>query len=304
MADYYSGKRLVQALSVYQSAIDIGPAIATAAGGLMLSRLSPISSSLGHFEPWQQVFILVGLPGMLVALLVLTIREPARRGLGACEPPPSFTAVLTHMRAHRRAYGLLIAGLCCQSIMWNGATAWLPTHLMRSYGWSPADVAVHYAPIIAFFGIAGTLAGGWFAEMMRDRGHSDSIVRIGVIAALTALPFGAIASLMPTATGSLTLIAIFFFCGAMPYGGAAAAFQEITPNRMRGQVSAIYLFFLNLAGIGLGGTTVALVTAHVFGSDQMINRGIAFVVAAGAIASAIIVKMALAPYRRAMLVSS
>ena len=90
----------------------------------------------------------------------------------------------------------------------------------------------------------------------------------------------------------------------MPYGGAAAAFQEITPNRMRGQVSAIYLFFLNLAGIGLGGTTVALVTAHVFGSDQMINRGIAFVVAAGAIASAIIVNMALAPYRRTMLESS
>ena len=87
----------------------------------------------------------------------------------------------------------------------------------------------------------------------------------------------------------------------MPYGGAAAAFQEITPNRMRGQVSAIYLFFLNLAGIGLGGTIVALVTARVFGSDQMINRGIALVVAVGAIASVIIVKVALAPYRRAML---
>ena len=304
MADYYSGKRLVRALSVYQSAIYIGPAIATALGGLLLATLSPVNSPLGHFEPWQQVFVLVGLPGILVALLVLTIREPARRGAGASEPPPSFAAVLTHMKAHRGAYGLLIAGLCCQSIMWNGATAWLPTHLMRTYGWTPADVALHYAPIIAFFGISGTLAGGWFAGVMRDRGHSDSNIRICLIAALTALPFGAIAPLMPTATGSLTLVAIFFFCGAMPYGGAAAAFQEITPNRMRGQVSAIYLFFLNLAGIGLGGTIVALVTAHVFGSDQMINRGIALVVAAGAIASAIIVKMALAPYRRAMLVTS
>ena len=304
MADYYSGKRLVRALSVYQSAIYIGPAIATAAGGLLLSRLSPITSPLGHFEPWQQVFVLVGLPGLLVSLLVLTIREPARRGVGASEPPPSFTAVLGHMRGNRGAYGLLIAGLCCQSIMWNGATAWLPTHLMRSYGWTPADVAVHYAPIIAFFGISGTLAGGWFAGMMRDRGHADSNIRIGVIAALTALPFGAIAPLMPTATGSLALVAIFFFCGAMPYGGAAAAFQEITPNRMRGQVSAIYLFFLNLAGIGLGGTIVALVTAHVYAGDQFVNRGIATVVVIGASTSALLLYLALAPYRRAMSMAS
>ena len=304
MADYFSGKRLVRALSVYQSAIYIGPAIATGAGGLLLSRLSPVTSPLGHFEPWQQVFILVGLPGLLVSLLILTIREPARRGLGAGEPPPSFAAVLTHMKQNRGAYGLLIAGLCCQSIMWNGATAWLPTHLMRSYGWTPADVALHYAPIIAIFGIAGTLAGGWFAGIMRDRGHSDSNLRIGMVAALTALPFGAIAPLMPTAAGSLALVAIFFFCGAMPYGGAAAAFQEITPNRMRGQVSAIYLFFLNLAGIGLGGTIVALVTAHVFGGDQDINRGIAVVVAVGASVSALLLYLALAPYRGAMSATS
>lgn len=304
MADYYSGKRLVRALSVYQSAIYIGPAIATAAGGLLLSQLSPITSALGHFEPWQQVFVLVGLPGLLVSLVVLTIREPVRRGAGATEPPPSFGAVEAHMKGHRSAYGLLIAGLCCQSIMWNGATAWLPTHLMRSYGWTPADVAIHYAPIIAFFGIAGTLAWGWFAGMMRDRGHTDSNIRICVIAALTALPFGAIAPLMPTATGSLTLVSVFFFCGAMPYGGAAAAFQEISPNRMRGQVSAIYLFFLNLAGIGLGGTIVALVTAHAFGGDQFVNCGIATVVAIGASSSALLLYRALAPYRRAMSTAS
>ena len=206
-----TGKRVVRALSVCQSAIYIGPAIATALGGLMLATLSPVDTPLGHLEPWQQVFVLVGLPGILVALLVLTIREPARRGSGASEQPPSFAAVLTHIKAHRGAYGLLIAGLCCQSIMWNGATVWLPTHLMRTYGWTPADVALHYAPIIAFFGISGTLAGGWFAGVMRDGGHSDSNIRICLIAALTALPFGAIAPLMPTATGSLTLIAIFFF---------------------------------------------------------------------------------------------
>jgi len=216
------------------------------------------------------------------------------------EPPPSFGAVVAHVKGHIGAYGLLIAGLCCQSIMWNGTTAWYPTHLMRSYGWAPADVAVTYAPIIAFFGIAGTLSGGWLAGWMRDRGHRDSNVRICVLAAVTAMPFGVLATLMPTPTLSLTFIAVFLFCGAMPYGGAAAAFQEITPNRMRGQVSAIYLFFLNLAGIGLGGTIVALVTAHVFGGDAMIGRGIGATIAVSALFSAIILAMALRKYRTAM----
>ena len=300
MADYYDGKRLVRALSVYQSAIYIGPAIATAIGGLLLSRLQPLDTGLGHFEPWQQVFVLVGLPGLLVALLVLTVREPARRGLGAKDPAPSFGAVLGHIGKQRSAYVLLIAGLCAQSVMWNGATAWIPTHLMRSYGWTPADVAKGYAPVIAVFGVTGTLFGGWLAGVMRERGRSDSNVLICLAAALTALPFGLIAPLMPTATQSLAVFAGFLFFGAMPYGGAAAAFQEITPNRMRGQVSAIYLFFLNMAGIGLGGTIVALVTAHVYHADAAINRGLATVLPIGATLSALLLFAALRPYRAAM----
>lgn len=300
MADYYSGKRLVRALSIYQSAIYVGPAIATAAGGLLLSQLSPQDGVYGHIEPWQQVFIIVGLPGLLVALLVLTIREPPRRGLGASEPPPTFRAVLSHMRKNLGAYGLLIAGLCCQSVMWNGTTAWLPTHLIRSYGWEPADVAVYYAPIIAVCGISGTLFGGWLAGWMRERGRTDSNVLICLLAALTALPFGFAAPLMPTATSSLVVFACFLFCGAMPYGGAAAAFQEVTPNRMRGQVSAIYLFFINLAGIGLGGTIVALVTEHVYGGDQFVNRGISTVAAISAAVSVLLLILALRPYRKAM----
>ena len=146
MADSFEGKRLVRALSIYQSAIYLGPAIATLVSGLLLSHLPALDTALGHFEPWQLVFIIIGLPGLLVAVLVLTLREPARRGAGASDAPPGFGAVVAHMRAQGRAYGLLILGLCCQSVVWNGATAWIPTHFMRGYGWTPADVAIGYGP--------------------------------------------------------------------------------------------------------------------------------------------------------------
>jgi len=105
---------------------------------------------------------------------------------------------------------------------------------------------------------------------------------------------------MPTGGWSLAMVCGFLFFGASPYGGIAASFQEITPNRMRGQVSAIYLFGLNIAGIGLGGTIVALVTAHVYGGDMMIGRGISTVAGIAAALSAVVLLACLPGYRRAM----
>ncbi|MET3762208.1 MFS transporter [Sphingomonas sp. UYEF23] len=300
LADQFQGKQLVRALSFYQSAIYIGPAIATLAGGVLLGQLAPLDTALGHFEPWQQVFVLVGIPGLAVAMLVASLREPARQGASATATAPSFPAVLRQVADHRGAYGLLILGLCCQSVMWNGAVAWIPTHFMRTYHWTPGEVAWSYGPVIAIAGTCGGLFGGWLAGRMRENGARDANVRIGIIAAVAALPFIVAAPLMPTAQASLLLVTGFLFCGAMPYGGAAAAFQEITPNRMRGQVSAIYLFWLNLAGIGLGSTLVALVTEQAFGGDLGVSRAISSVAGIAAALSAVTLLCCLAPYRRAM----
>lgn len=298
LADKFTGKKLVRALAFYQSAIYLGPAIATLFGGVLLGKLV----TTGGFEPWQQVFLIVGIPGLLVALLFATLREPERRG--AAGDMPSFGGVLAHMRAHIGAYGLLILGLCLQSIMWNGATAWIPTHLIRTFGWTTSEVAWSYGPAIAICGTAGGLTGGWIAGWLRDRGRMDSNILIGVIAAAGACPFAFAAPLMPTGEASLALIGVFLFMGAMPYGGAAAAFQEITPNRMRGQVSAVYLFWLNLAGIGLGSTLVALATERLYGGDAGVSAALSTVSGSAALASALVLTLCLAPYRRAMALSA
>lgn len=299
LADKFTGKKLVRALAFYQSAIYLGPAIATLFGGVLLGKLAPVEGAFGRFEPWQLVFVIVGLPGLLIALVFLTLREPARRGAGAATAIPSFGAVLKHMRVRLGAYGLLVFGLCLQSIMWNGATFWIPEHLKRAYGWTSSEVAWSYGPVIAICGTAGGLTGGWLAGWLRDKGRSDSNVLIGMIAAAGACPFAFAAPLMPTGEASLALIGVFLFMGATPYGGAAAAFQEITPNRMRGQVSAVYLFWLNLAGIALGSTLVALATQYLYGGDQGLSAALATVSGTAALASVLVLAACLAPYRRA-----
>ena len=287
LADWFKGKQLVRALSFYQGAIYMGGGLATMAGGALIALVPATTTPLtGPLEPWQVVFIMVGLPGILVGLLVLTLREPER--LGATDANhPTFRQVLAHVIGRGRAYGGLILGLCFASLMWNGVAAWIPSHFIRTFGWSPVEVGIRYGGVLMIFGTAGILTGGWIAGILRDRGRQDSNILLCILSALLALPFGIAAPLMPTAESSLAVFALYLFAGAMPYGGAAAAFQEITPSRMRGQVSAIYLFCINLAGIGIGPTIVAAVSQNFYGGDLGISAAMATNVAFAAPLSAL-----------------
>ncbi len=300
LADWFEGKDLVRALSFYQCAIYIGGGIATMTGGALIALVPALPNGpLGPMAPWQVVFAIVGLPGVLIAALILTLREPPRRGVTAGDMP-GFRDVLRHMAANRGAYGGLILGLCFASLMWNGVTAWIPTHFIRHFGWSAPQVGLRYGAVLLVCGTGGILSGGWLAGRLRSRGASDANLLIGIVSALAALPFGLAAPQVDSAAWSLALFGGFLFAGAMPYGAAAAAFQEITPNRMRGQVSAIYLFWLNLAGLGLGPTFVATMAHRLFGGDQGIGAGIAADVALAAPLSLLVFTLTRAPYRRAL----
>lgn len=279
LSDWFDGKQLTRALSLYSSAIYVGAGLATMIGGAVIASVPVVTTSLtGPLEPWRVVFILVGLPGLAIALLVLTLREPARRGL-ADDDIPSLRAVIAVIWERRGGYGWLIAGLCFAGMAWNGVGAWLPAHFIRNFGWSPGEVGLRYGSALLLCGTAGVIFGGWLAGMLRDRGYADGNIRVGVISALAAIPFGIAGPLMLDAWTGLLVISGFLFAGTMPWGAAAAALQEMTPNRMRGQVSALYLFFLNLTGIGLGPTIVALFTDEVYGGDASVRFSIATIVA-------------------------
>ena len=292
LSDWFEGKQLTRALSLYNSAIYVGSGLATMVGGALIASVPPVSTALtGPMEPWRVVFMVVGLPGFLIALLVLALREPERRGLKSPDIP-SFPAVLAYLWARKGAFGWLIGGLSISSLMWNGVIAWVPAHFMRNFGWTPSEVGARYGLALILCGSGGVIFGGWLAGVLRDRGRHDSNVLIGVISALGALPFGVAAPLMSTGAASLTLFCGFLFFGTLPYGGAAAALQEMTPNRMRGQVTAIYLFCVNLIGIGLGPMIVALFTQHVFGGDASVRYSVATVVALVAPLSAVAMALA------------
>ena len=93
------------------------------------------------------------------------------------------------------------------------------------------------------------------------------------------------------------LIAPSIFFLAMPFGVAPAAIQEIMPNALRSQASALYLFVVNLIGLGLGPTAVALCTDYLFGNDLAVRWSLMLVLPSAAAIGALLLATGLAPYR-------
>jgi MFS family permease len=302
LTDYFPPKRLPLAMSVYTAAIYLGAGLALMVGGKLIAMVPSMTLPIvGPMESWQIVFILVGLPGFVVVLMLGTVREPVRRGVlkqagGAVAMP--LRAVFRYIADRGGAYGLMICGYSALSLAWNGVAAWIPTYFIRVHGWTAGDVGLRYGLVLAVFGTVGIMAGGYLASLMKAAGRRSANVQVGVIGALIVIPSGIVAPLLPDPWLSLAVYAVFVLGASFPYGAAAAAFQELTPNQMRGQVTAIYFFALNLAGIGIGPTVVALFTDRVFGEDAAVGLSNAAVTALLAPLAAVLLWRALKPFER------
>ncbi len=256
---------------------------------------------VGTLEPWQTVFVLVGAPGLLVGAWVATLREPPRHERGDVAAVfPGLREVVGFLRAHLATYGRFIVGTSIASLMYNGATAWIPTYFIRVHGWTPSQVGLAFGTSLMIFGTGGIVSGGLLCERLRSRGFSDANLRIATIASLLALVPGVAAPFVGDPRLSLACYCLFLFFAAMPQGGNGAALQEITPNRMRAQITAIYFFGLNIAGIGMGPTIVAAIGDRVFRDEMAIGMAIAVMIAVAAPLSALLLRATWTPYRRTL----
>ena len=300
IGDWFPPAHRTLAMSLYLAAAYIGAGLATMIGGALISSVPALQLPLiGHMEPWQVVFVAIGLPGVLVALTVLTLREPPRTGI---KPgiEPHFREVLRHMAAHRSAYVLVILGFAICGMMWNGSIAWWPTFFIRSFGWTASEVGWRYGLVVLLSGSVGSTFGGWLAGVLRKRGHLDANILIGLLTLALALPAGLYATLCGSEWPALSGVFAFLFACSMPFGGAIAALQEITPNQMRGQVAAIYLFSLSFLGMGLGPTMVAAFTDHIFHADAALGQSLALSFVITVPLSAVVLALSRRPYRAAL----
>ena len=288
LADAFPADRLGRALGVYSSAIFAGAGIALLVGGGVAAAAASAAAVhlplVGAVQPWQLTFIVVGAPGLLVALWVLSLREPPRRGVAIAARQEPLAAVFGWMRRHARAYGCHFAGFALLALVFNATIAWLPSVFVRVHGWSSGQAAFWIGSLLLVCGTTGIVAGGFAADAWRRRGKPDGSMRVGLTSALGVLPFAAAVPAAASPWMAVALLGPLLFFSAFAFGAAAAGLQWLTPPAMRAQVSALFLFVNNLVGIGAGPVAVALLTDRVFGAPQSVGMSLAIV---GAVAAAL-----------------
>ena len=251
----------------------------------------------GEVRPWQLIFLVLGAAGLMFCLVLLAIKEPTRKGIGAGVTVP-LKDVAKYLVGIRKAVLCHNFGFACLSFASYGASAWIPTFFIRNHGLTAGEVGIYYGSLVMVAGSLGIVFGGRLADFLAQRGCLDANMRVGLLSAILTLLCNVV-YLVDNMPLLWTIMFFNVFTVAMPFGVAPAAIQEIMPNAMRGQASAIYLFTITLIGLGIGPTAVALFTDYVFQDDMAVRYSIFIVASVITVGSIILLAMGLKPYREA-----
>ena len=303
IADYFPRNKLARALSTYSMGIFLGSGLAILIGAGLISTL-PTSGTvhipiMGDIFPWQMLFIYVGLPGLLIALLLFTIKEPARTNVlksQNAETEVTLKEALAVIWEKRAAYLNIALGASFGAFISYGSSAWIPTYFVRTFGWQMKEVGFKYGIIVTIFATLGVFTGGWLADRYVKRGVTDGKVRVGVISGIGIL-LSAFNFLLADPNMILVSIILPAFSSAFAFGASVAAVQEIMPNRVRALSSSIFLFVVNIIGLAGGPFIVAFFTDSVFHDEKLIKYSLVCLYIIGGLATTRFYWLGLKPYR-------
>jgi len=280
ITDYFEGKRLATALSVYSMGIYVGSGLSFLVGGLVVRFAStkemwtlPVA---GAIHPWQLIFFAVGLPGLALAPLLWTVREPAVRRAGAPHRV-RMERVIPYMLENRKTVLLHNIGFALIALANYGSAGWIPEFYRRRFHWEIGRIGVVYGAIVGVMGCVGLLAAGRIADALRARGRANATVFVGAWIAVALIPVNCLMFLAPSATWATVWLVFASALAAAPFGIAPAAIQQMMPPLMRGRAAAVYLFVVNIIGLGLGPTAVGACTQYLFRREDAVHYSLVLV---------------------------
>lgn len=303
VADLFPPSRRGRAMGVMMAGSAIGNAASIFIGGLLLLLLGSAAVALpilGVLTPAQLTFVLISIPGILVAGLLLTFREPPRLSYGAMPTPidggsgPSITA---YVWKHRRVFGLVYGLLVCNFILAQTSGTWVPVILMRLYGMTPGSVGMWLGTIILVVGPAFGFFGGFLADRFVQTHPHDGRLRVALISFPISLIFVA-GYIIEDMIAVLVVYAGLAAFGNLLVGASYSALHDLVPASLRGRVVAVLLFITSSVGYGLGTTLVALVTDLVFHDEARVQDSLLVILAPTVVLGMVLALLALKPYAK------
>jgi MFS family permease len=286
---YFPKGQLNRGVAVFTSGGALGRAAAFLGGGAILAVLmrwtGPSLWFLGAVKPWRALFMLAGLIGIVIALLVTTVREPKRSRDGSFEKG-TFLGAIRHFWKNRGGYLPLFLSFGMVTIGIQLRGAWMVSFLVRTYGMRISQASMLFGLLSLFAGPGGNVIGGWLTDRLDAAGVRAPHLFIIGCSLLVAPVLAVLLWLSPTVAGAMACYVALYgslnFAGAPGYGGV----QVLTPSQHRGVMTALFLCAQLIIGAGFGPLLVGLLSDHLYPGGHMLGQSIATAVAIAAVLGA------------------
>ncbi len=303
ISDLFPRERVGRAVGVFSMGTGLGSSAAFIVGGSLVVWLAVDGrdpfANFGIVTPWREIFLFVGVPGLLLLPLLLVVREPPRQQRLQGTSAASVADTVAFLISHRRVYVPLILSKSVLFLI-AGAQFWIVPMFERTWGWSAGRAGALWGTALLIAGLIGVNIGGWLSDHFYRRGRREGALRTVSLALLVALPLHGLAPLMPS--GELALVLLVPALIAIGAGSAAvsAAVILVTPNEFRGRITAFSLLIASGLGQFIGPTSVAALTDFLFAQPGALRYSIAVATAMFSVLAALALARGVANYRDAM----
>ena len=274
IGDSFPTEKRGKPIAFYSAALPIGAGLASLLSGAVIAwTASSGNQSLpffGELSPWRYTMIIVGLPGLLLALIFLLMKEPARRPAAASSDVISgsgFTDALRYLWDNKALYIGFVLVICAMTAIAYSQGFLAPT-FERTWGWSPQKYAYVNGIALLLIGPLNMMIMGSISDWWTKKGVKDASLHILYIGFFIMIPSGVIPLFMPTAELAFALLCINTIGIGIVSAIGVTSLLVITPAQIRGQVVALYYLAISWFGL-LGPIAVGELSSGVFGEDNL-----------------------------------
>ncbi len=298
VGDFFPRRRVPLALSIFQTGAIMGSGIAFIIGGYVLGLVQeapPLTLPIfGELRPWQQTFVYLGAPGLLVALLFALLREPARRS-GAQVGGGRLRDLSAFYRSNLKALMLHHLGFLSLVLAGYAFVFWTVSYFVRVHGYEAAEASLIFGWIFLIAGPVGPILVALLARRLSDQGAADANIVGGMVGGAAAILIILAIQFTPSAFWAFVLYVPAMAAINSPFGIAAGALPVITPPNLRAQVAAVYLFVTSV-GMLLGPPITGVFNEYVFPEGEGVRYSLVTVSSVFGLLGLALLQLARKPY--------
>lgn len=302
VSDSFPENKQGKPMGIITAGVYIGIGITLLGGGFLIDYLTSIGGItlplIGYLKPWQATFMIVGIPGLVLAIAAFYLKEPQRiEDQVDSSHIVDRKNVFLHLKEHKKTLIPMFGGLIFMALIFYSFSFWAPTMMIRTFDISLTEVGFILGMITIISSITGTIIAGSAVDYLRNRNYTDAPVRTAMIAVILALPPIISLSFTQSELGAWICIALYllFISSFAPLG--LLAISGVSTGNVKGQTAAIHAFLMMAFGLSLGPQLTAFFTDFVFVDPNLLINSVSLTGLIVLPISALLFKLSLNRYR-------